>query len=955
MTTTLLLSLVMPGLLIGSTPIGIGLAQTPTNQSRQAEADRLDKEAKEQYNHSQFKEALETFQKVLVIRREIGDRSREGTTLNNIGVVYTILGQYPKALEFYQQALAIDKELGDCAGEGTTLNSIGGVYYRLGQYPKALEFYQQALAIRKEVGDRAGEGTTLNGIGGVYYSLGQHPKALEFYQQALAIDEELGDRAGEGTTLNGIGGVYYSLGQYTKALDFYQQALAIRKEVDDRAGEGTTLNNIGLVYRILGQNLKALEFYHQALAIKKEVGDRSGEGSTLNNIGVFYTSLGQYPKALEFYHQALAIKKEVGDDRSGESTTLNNIGVVYGHLGQYHKALEFFQQALAIDKELGDRSGEGTTLNNIGLAYKSLAQSTKALEFYHQALAIVKAVGDRSGEGATLNNIGFVYDNLGQYPKALEFYHQALAITKEIGNRPMEGATLNNIGFVYDNLGQYPKALEFYHQALAIRKEVGDRSGEGTTLNNIGGVYDNLEQYPDAEKNLFAAIEIWESLRTGLTDANKVSIFETQANTYRFLQSTLIAQNKITSALEVSERGRARAFVELLASKISNDSKNKILPPNIQQIQQTAKEHNSTIVQYSVFENQALYIWIIQPTGKVTFKRVDLKPLKTSLKDLVTSSRTTIGVRNRSLAAVKPRPGNAPSQSQRLQQLHQILIAPIAELLPKDPEQQVIFIPQDELFLVPFPALQDANGKYLIEQHTILTAPAIQVLQLTRNTKMARLKNGAIGNNGAETLVVGNPTMPTITIGAYSESLSNLDGAEKEAVEIAKLFNTQAIIGKQATKASIVQQMLNAKTIHLATHGLLDDFKGLGVPGAIALAPDGTGEANDGLLTSSEILDLKLQADLVVLSACDTGRGTITGDGVIGLSRSLITAGVPSVIVSLWSVPDAPTSVLMTEFYNQLKQSPNKAQALRQAMLKTMKDHPEPIDWAAFTLIGEAE
>jgi len=569
-------------------------------------------------------------------------------------------------------------------------------------------------------------------------------------------------------------------------------------------------------------------------------------------------------------------------------------------------------------------------------------------------LAQTPTTENRQAEADRLYKEATEQYNRGQFKEALETFQKVLLIRREIGDRSGEGTTLNNIGLVYSNLGQYPKALEFYQQALAIHKEVGNRAGEGTTLNNLGEIYNSLKKYADAEKNLFAAIEIWEYLRTGLTDSSKVSIFETQAITYLTLQLTLVHQNKITSALEVAERGRARAFIELLAAKLSNNSGNKILPPNIQQIQQIAKEHNATIVQYSVFKNQGLYVWIIQPTGKVVFKGVDLKPLKTSLKDLVTSSRESIGSRGRGGIEVVALV-DEPNQLKRLQKLHQILIAPIAEFLPKDPEQQVIFIPQDELFLVPFPALQDANGKYLIEQHTILTAPAIQVLQLTRNTKMARSENGAIGNNRAETLVVGNPTMPTITIGAYSESLANLDGAEKEAVAIAKLLNTEAIIGKQATKKSIVQQMLNAKTIHLATHGLLDDFKGLGVPGAIALAPDGTGEANDGLLTSSEILDLKLQADLVVLSACDTGRGTITGDGVIGLSRSLITAGVSSVIVSLWSVPDAPTSSLMTEFYNQLKQNPNKARALRQAMLKTMKDHPEPIDWAAFTLIGEAE
>ena len=134
----------------------------------------------------------------------------------------------------------------------------------------------------------------------------------------------------------------------------------------------------------------------------------------------------------------------------------------------------------------------------------------------------------------------------------------------------------------------------------------------------------------------------------------------------------------------------------------------------------------------------------------------------------------------------------------------------------------------------------------------------------------------------------------------------------------------------------------------------MNDFKGLGVPGAIALGPDGTGEDNDGLLTAGELLQMKLNAELVVLSACKTGQGDITSDGVIGLSRSLVAAGVPSIIVSLWSVPDAPTADLMAEFYQNLETTDDKAKALRQAMLTTMEQHPNPKNWAAFTLIGEA-
>ncbi|HBL13106.1 MAG TPA: Fis family transcriptional regulator, partial [Cyanobacteria bacterium UBA11162] len=226
-----------------------------------------------------------------------------------------------------------------------------------------------------------------------------------------------------------------------------------------------------------------------------------------------------------------------------------------------------------------------------------------------------------------------------------------------------------------------------------------------------------------------------------------------------------------------------------------------------------------------------------------------------------------------------------------------------------------------------------------------------QTLDLTRQQKQ-RIGIQPISLQGKEALIVGNPTMPSVPpqIGEPPQQLPSLPGAEQEALAIAKLLKTTAITGNQATKQAILQRMPSAPIIHLATHGLLDEYRGLG--SAIALAPSGK---DDGLLSAEQILDLKLNAELVVLSACDTGRGKITGDGVVGLSRSLITAGVSSVLASLWSVPDAPTASLMTEFYRNLQHNPDKAIALRQAMLTIMKQHPDPRDWAAFTLIGEAE
>jgi CHAT domain-containing protein len=206
---------------------------------------------------------------------------------------------------------------------------------------------------------------------------------------------------------------------------------------------------------------------------------------------------------------------------------------------------------------------------------------------------------------------------------------------------------------------------------------------------------------------------------------------------------------------------------------------------------------------------------------------------------------------------------------------------------------------------------------------------------------------------GNDALVVGNPTMPKValTIGELPKQLPPLQGAEKEAKAIASLLNTQALTGSSATKAAILPKLPSAGIIHLATHGILDNVQGL--KSAIALAPTNT---DNGLLTAQEILQLKLNASLVVLSACNTGSGRITGDGVIGLSRSLFLAGTPSVIVSLWAVPDAPTQELMTEFYRQFKLTSDKAQSLRQAMLKMKDTYPDaPRKWAAFTLIGEVQ
>ncbi|MBD2577855.1 CHAT domain-containing protein [Oscillatoria sp. FACHB-1406] len=538
----------------------------------------------------------------------------------------------------------------------------------------------------------------------------------------------------------------------------------------------------------------------------------------------------------------------------------------------------------------------------------------------------------------------------------------------------------------------YPTAIAMFEQIVA------EGGNNAQNLTNLGLAYFETAEQGKAEVVLQRAIAYWENLRAlpDTDDIGKVTLLEQQAHTYRLLQKVLVAQNKTDAALEIAEASRARSLVEQLA-RASGATAPQI--PTLADIQRIAQQQDSTLVEYSIVGSEArvvgieprdetyLYIWVVRPSGRVAFRQVDLREKGVeSVRALVEQTRS------KSLGwAGRGRRGNDVNSPTPLQQLHQLLIAPIADLLPADPEAQITFIPQDALFLVPFAALQARSGEYFVQQHTLLAAPSIQLLSLMG-------KNTAVRGN--KLAIVGNPTMPSIPILDKLQPLPPLPGSEEEARAIAALYDTSVLTGDAATKANVIAAMRDADIIHFATHGLLDfdaDLNAFGeviepnaptareggvfvtpggvligdnvfingvpanialarekvvrvaMPGMLALAPT---EGDNGFLSAKDIISLPLKAHLVVLSACDTGRGRITGEGVVGLTRAFMAAGAESVVVSLWAVPDAPTAELMVAFYRNFKEKGNAARSLRQAMLATMQKHPKPIDWAAFVLVG---
>ncbi len=844
-------------------------------------------------------------------------RKAEADNLFNLGVQQKHNQDYEAAIATFNQALEIYREIGDViegemrqavlTGEGKTLSQLGQIYDSIRDFPQATDYHLQSLNIAQKNEDTLLEAASLSNLGMSYSNLGDYSQAIDYFEQSIPLVRQLGNRAGEGWILGRLANAYNSAGNYTEAIRNYQLALTIAQENKNLLEQGQSLVGLGNAYKSIEDYAQAIEYFKQSLVVTKELKNKYGESFILSSLAGAYNSLGNHEQAIIHSQQGLKFAK-LSENTFAEADSLQQLANAYYAQRKLTTAIDYFQQALSVARQNGNRTQEAGILGSIGNSYFYLEDLEQAAKYLEQSLGAAREIKNRIQEAFALSSLAVIYESVGDDEQLISYLHEGLTISQELGNTNLEGHILHNLGTAYYRSGNPSQSEKFYRQAMVLRESVRSKLGSNDSL--------------------------------------KVSIADSNISTgiYENLQLTLVQQDKTKAALEIAERGRSRAFIELLQERLSEDAGTKatVEPPTIEQIQQIAQQQNATLVEYSIVQENNLYIWVIQPTGEIDFRAIDLTTLDHSLSKIVRDTRNSLFSRSPKRAEVK------------LRKLHQLLIEPIASLLPSDPEARVIFMPQADLFFVPFPALRDASGEYLIQKHTILTSPSIQLLDLTRQK---RLQIEQLGEQDAlvvglprNSVVVGNPIMPTLP--HSNEPLEPLPGAEQEAQAIAPLLGTTPILGEQATKEMLIEQMSKSRLIHLATHGLLDDIDGLGVPGALALTPT---QDDQGLLTSNEIFNLRLNAELVVLSACDTGRGRITGDGVIGLSRSFITAGAASVVVSLWKVPDAPTALLMPEFYNQLANNQNKAQALRQAMLATLEKYPEPRNWAAFTLIGEAE
>lgn len=793
---------------------------------------------------------------------------------------------------------------------------------------------------------------------------------------------------------------YYQANQLEEAIAAWETALNLYQTLTATDQERRTLSNIGAAYLALGNYGEAVRWLQQVQALPSTQANPNTQAQTLGNLGIAYRGLGRYEDAIAVNSAAIDLMRQLGN-RQGEGQLLSNLGNIYEAVGDYENAIATYQQSLDIARQLADTLGEAIVLANLGAVQASAGNHTEAIALYEENLALLVRLGDPLSEAHTRLNLASAYYATGRNDLALYNYQLSYDLAQHVGDRPLVGKALNGLGMLAARRGDFELAIAHQQESVAIARTTDDLRDLAITLNNLGHTFFKADQLSEAEETLREAIALWDQLRSeSLSDPYAVSLFDTQVFSYNLLKQVLVARGQIGEALEVAEQGRARALVASLSRQQSHDnvtsSENEA--PTLDQIRKVARTYNATLVEYSIIPEddfyfqgkqrggeQELLIWVVQPNGSIDLRRVDLTVLRQeahpNLTALVSFVRLRIGARGNNAEQPSSPEMDEAEEIRRvaghLRRMHELLIEPIADLLPENPDHRVIFIPHETLFLVPFPALQDARGAYLIEQHTLITAPAIQVLALQVNAEAAQ-PSVPSPYSSDDIFIVGNPTMPFVrSRNNEMRQLAPLPGSEREAIAIGQFFNTEPLLGDAATESAVIAELPRHRIIHLATHGLLDYVeyddrstasqpsssppptdtatnlprisRSLLSPGAIAFAPS---EQEDGLFTAEEIRQQRINAELVVLSACDTGRGEITGDGVVGLSRSFLVAGADSLVVSLWAVPDAPTATVMTEFYRHLQAGDDRAQALRQAMLSSMAQYALPLDWAAFTLVG---
>ncbi|HEX5964903.1 MAG TPA: CHAT domain-containing protein [Pyrinomonadaceae bacterium] len=876
------------------------------------------------------REAIAKYQEAIPLFQAAGDSYRQTLSLHTIGIAYLQLNEPRNALRYFEEALASAQKIEDQRLEAQIETFLGGTLDVLGEISKSNAHFERARVLAGRLGDKPTQGSALNNIGKLHSDAGDFQRALDYYLQALPLFDEIPAR--RAIALNNIGVAYNSLGESERALDYLQQSLEILKPGPDRAAEALTLHNIGYAYNRLAKYREAQDYYNEALAMVQKSGNRSLEAQTLDLLGANYSAMGQPEKAVDFHRQSLEIQRTAKNIRR-EAFSHANLAHVYNLLGQPEKALDHFNQALAISRSLNDLNSAANSLEGRARAQQKLGNLAEARKDVEESLSLIETVRAQSGSQSLRASY------LASKEKAYKLYVDLLMQLHK--KDPAAGHDAEALQA--SERGRARSLLELLNEAPADIEQ-----GVGVDL-------------VKREREIRQAINAKAQRQIQLTAQNgSRQEIETFGKEIRALEDEY-------QHVKVAIRKASPAYAALTQPQ----------PLGLKEIQQLL-EPNTVLLEYSLGDERS-YLWAVTQDSLKAFalpKGEDIKKVAQQVYQSLTARSV-----NKSLETPEQRQQRIAQADVVFQQssveLARMILAPAAAEFGT---KRMVVIADGALQYVPFAALPvPGSTRPLILDHELVSLPSASSLAVQRQTLANRkpapkgvaviadpvfsARDSRFKSRTPSAAAIADDTRIIEHVGSGSGGPLNvrrLPFTRQEADRILAVApagsNLRAVDFRANRSIATSGELSNYRYVHFATHGYLDTSRA-GLSAIVLSLVDEQGKPQDGFLRTHDIYNLKLPAELVVLSACETGLGKeVKGEGLEGLTRGFMYAGARRVIVSLWNVNDKATAGLMQHLYvGMLKNKRTPAAALRAAQIEMLrvKQWESPYYWAPFVMQGE--
>lgn len=923
--------------------------------------------------------------------RKAGDSEKEIEALLVVGRVRIKMNQEDEAIATFERVLSRSDATGYRMGAVVALRNLGFIF-RNKKPEEARKYLEEALHRAEPIGDPALDAELLHLVGISFNSEAKYSNALTIWKKALHRAEVARDDNLAADIWNGMGVVYTYFGESKKALEHFEKALTLARRSKNEGAEAAILTGIGVLHRRRGELERARQSFLDALAINDRNGEKGGAANVLNQLGGVYVDLGEKDEAFTQYRKALAIHQSVGSD-DGVAWALFNIGQVYLTDKKPREALEKFAAAREPSRKGEQPRTLAAVLHGIGVAQLELEQTEEAVRTLEEALPLRRQAGNRLSVASTLLGIGRAYQKRGALDRAISSMEDALELARETQGSFIQAAVLFELAKLDRDRGRLQAALDRIEKAIEILESVrSDLPGDRLKSSFFASKRSYYDLYIDILMRLDrrapgrgykeAALGASERARArsllDLLAEDRHEVTQGISPDLRRQEMEIAArlsqvQGELIDALskQTPEEERVGALAEQL--KLAEDERQELertiranhrryaevrYPSSLDlQGTQAFLDPDWALLEYSLSE-EGSYLFLVTRDG------LEVHPLPRSGEIASHVARVGSGVAS---------PGRLGGYIRSARWLYEELVAPVR---PRLEGKRILLIAADgPLHFLSFEALltadvpgnDPAGFPYLLRDFALGYVPSASVLPLlteagTRESAKAAKELVAFADPvyGPGSPGVAESGVPTR--GALGERpalrglsrLSRLRGSGVEVQRIAALYRPDDVTiyaGEGANERNVKRNPLveTAKRLHFAAHGVLNPER----PALSGLRLSQI-QGDDGLLQVYEIFNLKLDAELVVLSACESGLGKeVAGEGLVGVTRAFLYAGAPSVVVSLWRVRDDTAPDLMLDFYKGLDQL-GKAEALQAAKLAMIRAgrHSHPYYWAPFILVG---